>query len=205
MCSELLNEYQKIWDWLKGFYGTTLRGDQYLISFERHATAKAFIRPNEFGEGKHGLYLNPDHCNRSNEEIIATLVHEFCHSIEISDRGYQGKYHRKVWAEDMHKIGLKTLNCDIEFSPGNTPFTTGWNVTHNLTNEFRAIIAQIPNFKKPLQLNFEQKPKYKGKLRYRCSNPKCEYSVQVWGKQNLLLYCGFCSEPDELVTLVVKE
>jgi SprT-like family len=197
---ETLQKYQKVWYWLEDIFNVELP-DKYILSFKRHSTSKAFILAHVYGKKIHGVFINPDHCNRSDEEIIATIAHEFCHAIEISIRNYTGSYHRSEWCRDMGKIGLKPINCSTIPS---SEKEVGWKVTHNITDKFRDLIKFRPPECYNLQINKPERKKDKGKNCYICSDPNCEYGVKVWGKKNLRLYCGFCSTNGNLVELVNK-
>jgi predicted SprT family Zn-dependent metalloprotease len=188
---ETLAKYQLFWNWLQTEVFKIQWNYEYIFSFERHSTARAFIRMHHYDLGKNGIFMNPDSCNRSDEEILSTIAHEFCHALEIN-RGYEQPYHRKTWINDMESIGLKPIKADT------------LRVTHNITDKFRDLIKSRPPECCNLQLNKPERKKDKGKNCYICSDPNCEYDVKVWGKKNLRLYCGFCSTDSNLVELINK-
>jgi predicted SprT family Zn-dependent metalloprotease len=112
---------QKAYDHFnKELFGGSL--PDVFIVYSRRSHSKGHFAPNRFaGRGtnmpKHELSLNPDgFINRSDEQIVSTLVHEMVHHWQEHCSGKKRErynYHDKEWAAKMKSIGLQPSNSGM--------------------------------------------------------------------------------------------
>jgi hypothetical protein len=160
--------------------------------FARHRWTKS-------GETCHEISLNPEALNRELSETMGTLVHEMAHQWQ-QDHGTPPRagYHDREWAAKMVEIGLIP---STNGQPGGKQ--TGQSMHHYVdpNGRFAAALEKMPDsIRLPwvtgnLTLSTEKpedEPKPKNKIKYTCTGG-C--GANAWGKPNLQIICGECSEP----------
>lgn len=166
-----------------------------LITMQRKSKARGYFCPERFETRKeeasycHEIALNPAHFkDRSDEEIISTLVHEMVHLWQ-EEYGHPPRknYHNREWAEKMEEIGLIPSNTEEEGGR-----KTGQSMSHYIdpngkyTRQAGAFLATVP------PLSYQDRPvikpttKSKNKVKYTC--PKC--GMNAWGKEDISIVCG---------------
>lgn len=150
------------------------------------------------GSGKtHEIALNLESSSRADLEVLSTLVHEMCHCWqEEYGTPPSSNYHNKEWAEKMLSVGLTPYNIK------NPERMTGAGVTHNIDKEglFEVVAQELLgdgwalNYTETQQHSEtesqKKRRKQQRKIKYTC--PHCE--AKAWGKHNLKIACGDCSE-----------
>lgn len=157
----------------------------------------------------HELCLNPDHFERTTEQILSTLVHEMCH-VWQQEHGKPGRggYHNLEWARKMFEVGL---NPSSTGKPGGEK--TGQKVSHWIVPEGRFAEVTEVLLAGGFTLNWksedlrresagarkQRKAKAASKTKFTC--PDC--GGAVWGKPETIVICGVChEEAGEVVHLV---
>lgn len=142
------------------------------------------------------IALTPETLNRSDKEILSTLVHEMVHLWQYTcGKPSRNAYHNKEWAEMMEEIGLHpTHNGQWDGK------STGQKVTHLIVEAHRFDVAAISFLedRKVIQwFGIQQgtkEAKNKNKVLYTC---QCVPVVKVWGKAGLLIACEMCENTFE--------
>jgi predicted SprT family Zn-dependent metalloprotease len=139
------------------------------------------------------LTLNPDNfINRSDEEILSTLVHEMCHTWQIDvENEKPTKYHDKQWGELMECLGLIPSNTGKEGGK-----KTGIQMTQYIDEQGR-----FSNYAKEFLANNKlkwnrissdnvriKKERRKSKFKFICS----DCGQIAWGKEDAEIICGKC-------------
>lgn len=168
-----------------------------MITMQRKSKARGYFSPERFETRKketfavHEIALNPSHFkDRSDEDIISTLVHEMTHlwQEEFGQHNPRRNYHNMEWAEKMAEHGLTPSNTGEEGGR-----KTGQSMTHFIAKDgkYSELIKKFFQTNSPL--NYQDKPLItlggkagKSKTKYTC--PKC--ATNAWGKPNLLITCG---------------
>ncbi len=180
---------------------------------------KRFVRRS--GEVTDEIAMNPAFfATRSIPEVLSTLVHEMVHlwQEKFGTPG-RGRYHNKEWASAMETIGLipsrtgnpggkKTGDRVTHYIQPGGPFEVACQVlvTKRFVIEWLDTLAEkapsggdqsddetglaslgIQTGGKSKTGNRSNRTKYT----HRCTDGN---SVNVWGKAELLLYCGRCGE-----------
>lgn len=129
--------------------------------------------------------------NRSNEDILSTLVHEMCHLWQyIFGKPSRNGYHNREWASKMIEVGLVPFNVD------DMKKDTGQKCSHVIDPlgafnlHCAAYLAKHPGVNWGANPDMdEEKPKKKSnKVKYECD----ECGACAWGKDSLNLICGDC-------------
>jgi hypothetical protein len=174
---------------------------QCLITLQRKKGARGYFSPDRFSgrgfEGKaHELALNPDcFVDRTDEEILSTLVHEQAHVWQQeSGKPARKGYHNKEWASKMKDVGL--YPSDTAQPDGKE---TGQKVSHYIIEGGVFSLAWAKLAKTGIKLSWESKgkaivrtAKAESKVKYTC--PNCE--ANAWAKPEANLLCGACSSED---------
>ena len=169
-----------------------------LVTLQRKARAKGYFSPNRFhgrveDTAVHELAMNPDiFTNRSDEEILSTLVHEMAHVWqEAHGSPSRTAYHNRQWAAKMKEIGLQPT--DTGEAGGKE---TGQRVTHYIVENGAYAKAYAKLKAKGLALhwqsaparNREAKAKLASKTRFTCAS--C--AQNAWAKPDAQLGCYAC-------------
>jgi predicted SprT family Zn-dependent metalloprotease len=144
------------------------------------------------------LALNPNRFpDRSDEDILGTLVHEMCHMWQATvEEDPPAKYHNKVWANKMELLGLIPSATGEEGGK-----KTGIQMHHYIdpngkflqyTKEFLENNKLQWNGKKDVKL--VKKKRKKTKFKFIC--PGCEQTI--WAKEDAEILCGRCQEELEI-------
>jgi len=178
---------------------------QLLITLRSKSKSLGYFAPEMFasrnGEEKaHELALNPDHFGRSDESILATLVHEMCHVWqETHGKPARKSYHDRQWAAKMIEVGLQPSHTGAE---GGKP--TGQNMSHYVIDgaAFSRSFAklQATGFTLRWQARGYARDQKKSASKTKFTCPACEQNA--WGKPDSMLLCGRCYDDDgEIVTM----
>lgn len=146
------------------------------------------------------ISLNPDTFDRSDTEILATLVHEMCHHWQHHFGNNPSKtagYHNAEWANKMRQVGLQPIS-ETTGTRG-----TGKRVSHEI-NETGPFLRDCQEFlatNKEFDLSWtskERKPARKkhNKTVFRYDCPTCDNWVR--GPVDTSVVCGDCIEPMEM-------
>jgi predicted SprT family Zn-dependent metalloprotease len=138
------------------------------------------------------LALNPNNfSDRTDEEILSTLVHEMCHAWQSTvEEDPPPKYHDKTWASKMELLGLIPSNTGEEGGK-----KTGIQMTHYIdpngkfiqyAKEFLENNKLQWNGKKDVKVL--KKKRKKNKFKFIC--PECGQTI--WGKEDAEILCGKC-------------
>jgi hypothetical protein len=189
---ETYNALQDAFNWFnRELFNSNL--PQVLIVLHRKKGARGYFWAEMWqGESERldEIALTPETLNRSDKEILSTLVHEMVHLWQHHEgKPSRNAYHNKEWAEQMAEIGLHpTHNGQWDGKP------TGQKVTHMIVEGHRfdtsatAFLAdrKVINWYGITQGTKETK---KNKVLYTCG---CNPVVKVWGKPGLLIACEIC-------------
>jgi predicted SprT family Zn-dependent metalloprotease len=182
------------------FFNSALFGDSLppaVITVQRHKGARGYFSPQAFatrlGDAAtaHEIALNPDSFDRTDREILSTLVHEMCHLWQQTHgKPSRSAYHNKQWATEMLRVGLQPVSVD---NPGKM---TGQKVTHEIVDggPYARAYADFMQFGYSIHWRSRATDtatqSAKTKIKYTCHN--CE--ANAWGKPDLRLICGDCEE-----------
>lgn len=181
---DLMNQY---------FFNKTLPKPQ--ITIVRAKGARGYFLANSFvmksnNNGVHEIALNPELFNKTEAEILSTLLHEMCHLWQKVYGKKIGKnnYHNKEFSQKMKEVGLQTY--DIY-----TKKETGTHVTHYIVenSEYSSFLEKyikeniILLRAEPIN-EIKKDSKHTTKIKYECEICKSK----VWGKSGLKLSCDDC-------------
>lgn len=167
-----------------------------LITMQRHAKTLGYFVPERFTTRKeensyvHEIALNPaTFINRTDEEIMSTLVHEMCHLWQQEfGTPPRRNYHNREWSAKMETLGLIPSNTGVEGGA-----KTGQSMTHYIEDggKFSGLIEVF--FSNNARLGYADRPiikvavaKAKNKVKYTC--PDCR--LNAWGKPGIEIMCG---------------
>jgi predicted SprT family Zn-dependent metalloprotease len=147
------------------------------------------------------LTLNPDNfINRTDEEILSTLVHEMCHVWQIDvEKEKSTKYHDKSWGLVMESLGLIPSNTGKEGGK-----KTGIQMTQYIEEQGKFIYF-AKEFLENNKLKWNRlssnsgvpkKKRKKNKFKFVCSG--C--GQIAWGKEDAEIVCGKCMTEMEIET-----
>jgi hypothetical protein len=209
------NAFQRAYDY---FNGALFDRDlpQVLVTLQHHRGARGYFCAEAFqsrqsGATTHELALNPD-CfdNRTDEQILSTLVHEMTHVWQQS-YGKPGRrgYHNREWARCMKGVGLQPT-CTGELGGKET----GESVTHyiiangpfaltcrSLLDEGFVLTWQTrwipvdpsdPTSQDARGTSVVAGRRGRSATRARFSCPSC--GLKAWAKPSAHLLCGTCLE-----------
>ena len=169
-----------------------------LITLQRKARSRGYFANDRFehragGSTTDEIALNPDTFrNRSDKEILSTLVHEMVHCWQRHfGKVGRGGYHNKEWAAHMVTVGL--MPTDTGEAGGKT---TGQSVTHYILHGAPFDRAADTLLATGFQLQWqsygfneeEGRKKVASKTKYTC--PECEQNA--WARPSAHLVCGDC-------------
>jgi predicted SprT family Zn-dependent metalloprotease len=145
------------------------------------------------------LTLNPDNfINRTDEEILSTLVHEMCHVWQIDvEKEKSTKYHDKSWGITMESLGLIPSNTGKEGGK-----KTGIQMTQYIDEQGKFIYFArefLENNKLKWNRlssnnNVPKKERKRNKFKFICS----ECGQIAWGKEDAEIVCGKCMTEMEI-------
>jgi hypothetical protein len=146
----------------------------------------------------HELAMCPEHFDRTEEEILSTLVHEMTHVWQQTfGKPGRGAYHNAEWGKKMIEVGLHPSDTG---APGGK--MTGTKVSHYIMTggAFEAACARFLADAPPLGWHVFDIPKVKAtrnktKTAYAC--PYCK--LKLWGRDDLNIICGECGAAYEKV------
>lgn len=140
------------------------------------------------------ISLNPDLMEeRSEKEILSTLVHEMCHQRQHHfGKPSRNGYHNKEWAGMMREVGLEPSSTA---APGGKD--TGQKVSHYIVKggRFCASCEMLTGagWRFPwssVDTRQPPKPSKSSKVKFTC--PECE--ANAWGAPSLRIVCSDCDE-----------
>lgn len=165
------------------------------------------------------IALNPDWLGqRSNLDILSTVVHEMCHLERlILDNNWTGSYHCTKWVAMMERVGLTPMAL-VKGKPNGKK--TGHHVTHVIVDggpfdkTARQFLKQHPNpFPIEAVTSFEdtglvkKNPNRKSKVtsggsrtsKFPFCCPKCD--ARIYGKKDTRAWCSGSEEEIHELTL----
>lgn len=180
-----------------------------LITMQRKGKARGYFCAERFetrnGQSYkvHEIALNPTlFRERSDSEIISTLVHEMIHLWQEEQGTAPRKaYHNKEWARRMEEVGLIPSNTGEEGGR-----KTGHSVSHYIVSggKFDKLVKTL--LKDNLSVVYQDSPEMKitrkknrNKIKYSC--PEC--GINAWGKPGVNLLCG--NDKAQLVGIIPEE
>jgi hypothetical protein len=184
-----------------GFMNTALFGGELpdvLITLQRQANSKGYFSAGSFAwrssdglDRQHELALNPDaFIDRTDEEIVSTLVHEQVHCWEVvNGTAPKRHYHNRAWAAKMIAVGLMPSSTGAVDGK-----ITGVRMTHYILPDgpFAKAFAELAVT--GWKLNLQSAPVL-GREGGRASKTKftCTGCGQnVWGKPDTAVACWRC-------------
>jgi hypothetical protein len=192
-------EYQAFQDAYDFFNAELFQGGlpQVLVTMQRRAHSYGYLAPDRFAGRQttgavHELALNPDgFVERTDAEILSTLVHEMAHVWQYSyGTPSRRGYHNREWAEQMVAIGLYPSSTG---KPGGK--VTGQHMGHYILPDGPYIRAYETLQAQGFALHWQSAPlgvgvrgKDRNKTGYTC--PTCK--LIVWGKPAIHIICGAC-------------
>jgi predicted SprT family Zn-dependent metalloprotease len=179
-----------------------------MVTLQRHAKARGYFSPERFTGrvekgAAHELAMNPDYfADRTDEQILSTLVHEMAHVWQQSHgTPPRRSYHDRHWAAKMKEIGLQPSTTG---APGGKE--TGQKVSHYVVPggpfamryaELKArgfqLLWQSAVAEKGEKVAKTAKAKKASKTKFSC--PDC--GQNAWGKADAALICGACYQDGE--------
>jgi hypothetical protein len=200
---------EQAYDW----FNADLFGGQLpavLITLQRKANSRGYFSGRRFssrladGNLTDELALNPATFEgRTDMEILSTLVHEMVHVWQAhSGNPGRGKYHNAEWGDKMESIGLMPSDTG---KPGGK--RTGQGMTHYIIaggpfeqSAKKLLSAAFRLNWQSVEANGQGKTggsRAASKVKFTC--PSC--GQNAWGKPDLFILCGSCSEPDFLIQM----
>ena len=175
-----------------------------LITLQRKARSYGYFANDRFGHRReagaftHELALNPDAFgDRSDKDILSTLVHEMVHCLQHCGTPSRQGYHNKEWAREMIAIGLMPSDTG---APGGKQ--TGQQMSHYIIEGGPFDLAADALLAQGFCLNWQsadpagqaqKTAKERSKTKFTC--PSC--GQNAWAKPDPALICGACEEPME--------
>jgi predicted SprT family Zn-dependent metalloprotease len=173
-----------------------------LLTLQRHAGSNGYYSPKMFeGRGRKPvstdeIALNPKRFKqRTDEEILSTLVHEMTHEWQycFGNPGRKG-YHNAEWADHMEQLGLMPSDTG---QPGGR--RTGQRMTHFIIRGGPFDVACRKLLKNGTKLQWQSResdePKQRqSKTKYTCRN--C--GLNAWAKPDVRLGCIECQREMEV-------
>ena len=174
-----------------------------LITLQRKKSSYGYFSSERFAsrdgdEIIHEIALNPIHFHeRSDEEVLSTLVHELCH-LEQHEFGKPGRngYHNAEWARLLRRVGLEPSSTG---KPGGSP--TGQKMSHYIVEGGPFALACAQLLHQGVNIHYgdragdeeTRKKKAASKTRYTC--PTC--TLNAWAKPDVFLICGDCAKANQ--------
>jgi SprT-like family len=170
-----------------------------LITLNRNPRTRGYFSPERFQsrleeERTDEIALNPDGFEgRTDKSILSTLVHEMVHLWQQHfGEPSRSRYHNKEWAGFMEGVGLMPSTTG---EPGGK--RTGQSVTHYIIEGGPFDQAAERLLGGGFALTWQSRrnggsdgKSKKDKVKYTC--PGC--GVNAWGKPDLHLICGDCTQ-----------
>lgn len=186
------------------FYNEKLFGSELpetIITLQRKRGARGFFGSERFisrdAENAFTLSeiaLNPECFNeRTDTEILSTLVHEMCHlwQAEFGQNLPKRAYHNREWADKMLQVGLVPSHDGTADGK-----QTGVKMTHciDVDGDFAILTQQLQDegfvlpFEATMLFKATAADKSKNKSAYKC--PSC--NAKAWAKGGCNIVCGEC-------------
>ncbi|MHA2013304.1 MAG: SprT-like domain-containing protein [Candidatus Helarchaeota archaeon] len=147
-------------------------------------------RKNEDKDKRYEITLSGEYLNRSNEEIIATLLHEmiplYCSQNDIKDTSNNSIYHNKKFKEEAEKRGLiiekaKTIGWSVtKLNDKTKKLILKFKIDDSAFNYYRKSLIEVPK---------------KKTIIYKYTCPDCGQKISHYKEVNLI--CGDCNKPYE--------
>jgi len=199
MINITITELHRIFDLLnKSFFENKLEQPIILIQTKTKRTMgtcsvnKIWKRKTKDDTEKYEITLSAEYLNRTNEEIVATLLHEMVHLYnslnQIKDTSNNFVYHNKRFKEEAERRGLVINHAK----------TIGWSVTtlqdptKELIKTFNIMDQAFDYYRKAFLLETTKIP----------TNPLNSYScpgcqTKINSRKILNLICGDCNKKFE--------
>lgn len=202
MITKTIIELERLFDLLnKEFFKNKLKKPIIIVQRKVHKNTLGTCssnpvwknRKNEEKDSRYEITLSGEYLNRTNEEIVATLIHEmvhlYCSQNEIKDTSNNCVYHNKKFKEEAEQRGLvivkdKTIGWSITILKDDTKkLILKFKINSSAFNYYRKNHADtLP--KKKIELN-----------KYAC--PQCPTKITSYKPVNLI--CGDCNKPLEKI------
>lgn len=198
---ETYEAFQQAYDYFNvELFGSAL--PPCMITLQRKTKAYGYFHAGQFSERKADgradeIAMNPSHFDRTDEDILSTLVHEQVHLWQAHfGKPSRSAYHNREWAAKMIEIGL--MPSDTGEVGGKR---TGQRVSHYViaggpfATKLQALLT--PDYSIPWRGagagagKTTKRPN--SKVKFTC--PMC--GQNAWGKPTASLVCGACSESME--------
>jgi len=166
-----------------------------LVTLQRKSRSRGYYHAERFASRADQenrvaeIALNPD-CfqDRTDTEILSTLVHEMCHLWRDGQRRIRNGYHDREWGAKMKEIGLNPSSTG-DFGGKET----GYRVSHYILPDGRFASECAAFIDSGHRLNWQSQvgPKSKAnntRQKYQCGS--CRLSA--WAKPKAELLCGSC-------------
>jgi len=165
------------------------------ITYQRHANSKGHFAADRFSGrsgafGRHELALNPDgFVDRSDEQIVSTLVHEMVHAWQQVHGKPSAGYHNKEWAAKMKSVGLQLSSTGMVGGKETGARMTHYIIPHGAFAQAFADLAAT-GWGLNLQSAHESGPKTKPNSKTKVTCSRC--GQNAWGKPDLAIICEPC-------------
>ncbi|MCC9603540.1 SprT-like domain-containing protein [Stieleria sp. JC731] len=178
---------------------------QCMLLVHRKAGAHGYYWPMQF-KGPRGkrideIALSPESMERTDREVLSTLVHEMAHLWQHHFGSPSAGYHNAEWADEMDRLGLPASDTG---EPGGK--RTGKSMSHYIKRNGLYAKAFTQWRKKKRKLKYcadaafgdgeKAARKRASKTKYTC--PEC--GQNAWAKPAAKIDCGDCGfelEPEE--------
>jgi len=173
-----------------------------LVTLQRKANSRGYYAYDRYSERGGAnrtdeIALNPEHfAQRTNTEILSTLVHEMVHLAvaRMYDKPPKSGYHCRTWGRGMKAVGLYPSDTG---APGGKE--TGVQMTHYIVEggPFERHCAEfLRTVDFPLYVSLwddgqrkAARKKLASKTKFTCEECGCN----AWGKPDLNIKCGDCN------------
>jgi len=193
-----LTEYTEFQDAFDFFNRQLFDGGlpEALVTLQRKARSRGYFHAERFASRANQenlvseIALNPNYFEeRTDTEILSTLVHEMCHLWRDGQRRIRSGYHDKLWGSKMKEVGLYPSSTA---SVGGKE--TGYRVSHYIMPNGRFASQCAAFLDSGHRLNWQSQVGRKA----RANNTRQKYQcrscgLSAWAKPKAELLCGFCS------------
>lgn len=187
-------EFQDAFDW---FNTSLFDGSlpEALVTLQRKSRSRGYFHAERFASRADQqnrvaeIALNPD-CfqDRTDTEILSTLVHEMCHLWRDGQHKTRNGYHDKGWGSKMKEVGLY---------PSSTAAVggkeTGYRVSHYILPNGRFASECRAFLNAGHRLIWQSQSRTKTKVNNTRQKYQCRLcGLSAWAKPNAQLLCGDC-------------
>jgi SprT-like family len=180
-----------------------------LITLQRKSHSKGFFGANRFAARQSTalvseIGLNPDaFIDRTDEQILSTLVHEMVHCEQHLQGAPARGYHNRKWAARMKELGLYPSNTGAVGGRETGQVMSHYIIPDGAYSKAYAILASTGfalNWQSCIRANATKAPT-NSKTKFSCDG--C--GQNVWGKPDTYVMCARCFEDDNEVHILQPE